>query len=63
MTVSSSNLASVGYDPTTQTLEICFHSGACYQYFHVPQHVYDGLMGAGSHGTYFDAVNLTKMLG
>ncbi|MEW6211581.1 MAG: KTSC domain-containing protein [Acidobacteriota bacterium] len=53
--VSSSNLASVGYDPQTNTLEIEFHSGSIYQYFNVPQSIYDGLMGAGSHGRYFDA--------
>jgi len=52
--VSSSNLKSVGYDPKTQTLEIEFLDGSIYQYFSVPQSVYEGLMGAASHGTYFD---------
>lgn len=51
--VSSSNLASVGYDPQTNTLEILFHSGGLYQYFGVPPHVYQGLMSASSHGKYF----------
>ncbi len=51
--VSSSNLRSVGYDATTQTLEIEFHSGGIYQYFDVPQSVYDALMAASSHGSYF----------
>jgi len=53
--VSSSNLASVGYDPQTRTLEIEFRDGAVYRYFHVPQHIYEGLMYAASHGRYFDA--------
>jgi hypothetical protein len=53
--VSSSNLASVGYDPQTRTLEIEFHSGSSYQYFHVPDTIYHGLMSAPSHGRYFDA--------
>lgn len=53
--VSSSNLRSVGYDPNTQTLEIEFNNGGIYQYTGVPQGVYDGLMAAGSHGSYFDA--------
>jgi hypothetical protein len=53
--VSSSDLHSVGYDPTTRTLEIEFNSGSVYRYFDVPQNVYDGLMGASSHGTYFHA--------
>jgi hypothetical protein len=52
--VSSSNLASVGYDPATQTLEIEFLHGAIYQYSGVPSSVYEGLMAADSHGTYFD---------
>lgn len=55
VSVSSSNLASVGYDPETQTLEIEFHDGGIYQYFGVPLHVHRGLMSAGSHGKYFHA--------
>ena len=53
--VSSSNLASVGYDPTRQVLEIEFNSGGIYQYEHVPARVYEGLMHADSHGKYFHA--------
>jgi KTSC domain len=52
--VLSSNLASVGYDPATQTLEIEFLHGDVYQYSDVPSLVYDGLMAADSHGSYFD---------
>jgi hypothetical protein len=52
--VVSSNLASVGYDAATQTLEIEFHHGGVYQYFDVPQAAHDGLMNAGSKGRYFD---------
>jgi len=51
--VESSNLASVGYDSVTSTLEIEFHSGAIYQCFAVPQEIYDGLMNAASKGSYF----------
>ena len=51
--VQSSNLASVGYDTSTQTLEIEFNSGGIYQYYGVPQFVYESLMGAPSKGTYF----------
>lgn len=53
--VTSSNLASVGYDPDRHVLEVGFHNGTVYQYFAVPHSVYDGLMRAGSHGRYFDA--------
>jgi hypothetical protein len=52
--VSSSNLASVGYDPASATLEIEFRSSGVYQYYGVPVDVYDGLMSAGSKGTFFD---------
>lgn len=52
-TVSSSNLCSVGYDPSTATLEIEFNSGGIYQYSGVPARVYDSLMNSGSLGRYF----------
>lgn len=50
--VRSSNLRSVGYDESTNTLEIEFNSGSVYQYFNVPNHIYLNLMGAVSKGTY-----------
>ncbi len=49
-------LRSVGYDPTTRTLEAEFTSGAVYRYHDVPTEVYDGLMVADSHGQYFNAL-------
>lgn len=56
--VSSSHLASIGYEPASQTLEVEFRGGAIYQYFAVPADVYDGLVAAsdagGSVGKYFD---------
>jgi hypothetical protein len=51
--VRSSNISSVGYDPSTTTLEIEFHSGGIYQYYSVPRQVYVGLMKAESKGSYF----------
>jgi len=53
--VSSSNLHSVGYDPSTETLEVEFHHGGIYQYFGVPSSIHDALMSASSHGEYFAA--------
>ncbi|QNS41792.1 KTSC domain-containing protein [Chryseobacterium manosquense] len=50
--VTSSNIASIGYDADSQTLEIEFLNGGVYQYFDVPQHIYDGIMSADSHGQY-----------
>jgi hypothetical protein len=55
VSVSSSNLASVGYDPDTCTLEIKFRSGGVYQYRNVPARIHAGLMSANSHGRYFYA--------
>ena len=52
--VNSSSLASVGYSPEVSTLEIEFHHGASYQYFAVPQHIFDGLLAAASKGAYFN---------
>ena len=50
--VESSNIESIGYDSSSQTLEIEFLNGTIYQYFDVPQHIYDGLISADSHGKY-----------
>ena len=54
--VISSNLASVGYDPIQQILEVQFRSGDVYDYMNVSQDVYNGLLGAPSKGHYLYAV-------
>ena len=51
--VSSSNIASIGYDGST--LHIRFHSGGLYAYYNVPSGIYNGLMSASSKGRYFHA--------
>lgn len=51
--VRSGNLASVGYDAQTRTLEISFQSGQVYVYYDVPESEYRGLLNAGSVGSYF----------
>lgn len=51
--VQSSNLRSVGYDPSSKILEIEFHQGGIYQYSGVPASEYQGLMSAPSLGQYF----------
>ena len=53
--VRSSNLAAVGYDAESRTLEIEFLDSGVYQYFDVPPSIHDGLMGAPSHGKFFHA--------
>ena len=52
-TVTSSNIASVGYDAENMILEIEFNHGGIYQYFDVPQKVYDELINAKSYASYF----------
>jgi hypothetical protein len=54
--VSSSNLASIGYDAESLVLEVEFNNGRVYQYFDVPQGTYDELMGASSKGSYMNNV-------
>lgn len=51
--VKSRDIALVGYDPATSTLEVVFRGGGVYRYRDVPETVYHGLMSAPSHGTYF----------
>lgn len=53
--VSSEAIASVGYDPTRQLLEIEFTGGGVYLYARVPPTVYEQLMSAESRGRYFMA--------
>jgi hypothetical protein len=50
--VQSSNVASVGYDPDTLTLEVEFTNGMVYQYFDVPEVEYHNLISADSVGRY-----------
>ena len=57
--VSSSNIASIGYAESSNILEVEFNHGGTYQYFDVPQHEYQALMNADSKGKYFDA-NIKK---
>jgi DNA helicase HerA-like ATPase len=52
--VQSSNLAAVGYDEATETLEIEFLNGRIYQYFNVPADIYKHFCEAGSKGIFFN---------
>ncbi|WGR93654.1 KTSC domain-containing protein [Bradyrhizobium sp. ISRA443] len=53
--VSSSTVAEVGYDPIGRILEVLFKSGAVYQYFDVPQQIYEELMRASSAGGFLNS--------
>lgn len=51
--VSSSNIASIGYDASSQVLEVQFRSGF-YRYSDLPASVHQALMMASSHGSYLN---------
>lgn len=52
--VSSSLVASVGYDPDEEVLEVELQNGRVYQYRDVPEDTYRGLVNADSIGRYFN---------
>ena len=51
--VTSTSVVSVGYDVPSETLEIEFKSGV-YQYYNVPQSIYDEMMSAESIGKFLN---------
>jgi hypothetical protein len=53
--VQSSNIAAVGYDDASNTLEVEFSNGATYQYFNVPPHLFEAMMAAPSKGSFLNA--------
>jgi hypothetical protein len=52
VSVRSSSIQSVGYDPETRSLEVQFHSGGVYQYSGVPEAAYQTFVQAASTGSY-----------
>lgn len=48
--VQSTNVRSVGYDASSGTLQIAFHSGSLYEYTGVPAQLYAALIAARSKG-------------
>lgn len=53
--VDSSTVADVGYDQATMTLEIGFLNGTVYQYFDVPETLFQEFMQAPSKGSFLNA--------
>lgn len=62
VSVSSSNVASVGYDESLRILEVEFLNGAVYEYYDVPENVYQELVSASSVGGYL-AQRVKKVYG
>ncbi len=61
--VSSSNVAFIGYDSDTQTLEVGFVKGTVYQYPGVPQEVYEEFLSSSSKGSYLNGVIKVRFVG
>jgi hypothetical protein len=55
LTVESSSIASIGYDPASKVLEIEFkESGEVYRYFDVPRAEYETFLQAPLKGGYLN---------
>lgn len=51
--VDSASIEAVGFESSSSTLEVLFRDGRVYQYFDVPERVYDELLQSPSVGQYF----------
>ena len=54
ITVRSSAIRAVGYDPTTMRMLIKFVQGHTYTFCRVPQNIFDALLASSSKGSYYD---------
>ncbi|MEM9218850.1 MAG: KTSC domain-containing protein [Cyanobacteria bacterium P01_F01_bin.150] len=54
ISVSSSAIAAVGYDPGTRRMQIRFKNSGTYPFCRVPQNVFDELLSASSKEKYYD---------
>jgi hypothetical protein len=52
ISVSSSNVESIGYDESTELLYVKFLNGSIYEYKNVPKMIYEQLLAAPSIGSY-----------
>ncbi|WP_327179232.1 KTSC domain-containing protein [Pseudomonas ogarae] len=52
--VRSGAMTAVGYDSSTRKMSIRFQQGHSYDFCNVPSSVHQGLMSAGSKGTYYN---------
>ncbi len=50
--VASSNVVSIGYDAGTETLEVEYKGEGVYQYYNVPEPLYQQLMASDSKGKF-----------
>ena len=50
--VSSSMITRVGYDAASMTLTVEFRNGAIYEYFEIPENIFDELVSSASAGQF-----------
>ena len=55
--VKSSNIFSIGYDPVNKILQVEFKKGSIYEYYDVPDTVYQNFMKAGSKGNFISQLS------
>lgn len=48
----STNISKLGYDSSTSTLEVEFSNGGIYQYFDVPEHIWEAFKSCDSKGKF-----------
>lgn len=53
--VASSNIESIGYDKDNSILEVGFLNGTVYQYFDVPEEIWDAFREADSKGRFLNS--------
>ena len=53
--LDSTVIASLHYDPATNTLDVAFTTGRLYRYFMIPRKAYESWLAAESAGKYFNA--------
>lgn len=51
--VTSTNIAQIGYDLNTKVLRVIFKSGTVYDFTNVGEDIYSNLLNASSVGKYF----------
>ena len=52
--VGSSNISEIGYESSSETLEVMFSNGSVYQYYNVGQALFDQMMQAPSKGQFLN---------
>lgn len=52
--LNSSSIRAADYDSSRRLLYIWFRHNGPYTFFHVPEHVFAGLVSAASPGTYYN---------